>query len=219
MRVRKAAEKTIRTLENDARIAEPLENLQQYLEQQKRVAGSQSADEVQMRDYERTVRLLRDQVESHTTRYQEAIARESDKAAPADARIVSRAVAPQLPTYPRKAPIILFATLAAIVLSAGSLIIREMLSGRALWRPSISFTTSRQCRGRAEEVRDRRYSPNGACRPRPALDVSEAEERAFAQTFLASTELPREKAERGRASHRVSRNRDDVDSRPATRNS
>src|SRR5947209_8058426 len=130
--LRKAAEKTIRTLENDARIAGGrVDNLQQYLEQQKKIAGSQSADEVQLRDYERPVRLLRAQAESDPSKYQEAVARESGKGAPADARIVSRAVAPQLPTYPRKLPIILFATIAGLVLSAGFVVARELLSGRA----------------------------------------------------------------------------------------
>jgi succinoglycan biosynthesis transport protein ExoP len=198
--LRKAAEKTIRTLENDARIAGGrVENLQQYLEQQKKVAGSQSADEVQMRDYERTVRLLRDQVESDTTKYQEAVARERGKAAPADARIVSRAVAPQLPTYPRKIPIITFATLAALILSVGFLIARELLSGRAYGgreyaaaRPATAITREER---QSEVVRSEPDVEKPVVSVAPPHhddvtdapvhhdDVTDAEELTFAQTF------------------------------------
>src|SRR5947209_3500292 len=190
--LRKAAEKTIRTLEKDARIAGGrVDNLQQYLEQQKKVAGSQSADEVQMRDYERTVRLLRDQVESDSTRYQEAVARESGKAAPADARIVSRAVAPQLPTYPRKLPIIVFATFAGFVLSMGFLIARELLSGRAYAGREAFVPRTVNAVARKEELA---AVPASSAEPReavvnepeasePADEVSEAEEETFAQAF------------------------------------
>ncbi|GAC1551108.1 MAG: exopolysaccharide transport family protein [Beijerinckiaceae bacterium] len=142
--LRKAAEKTVRTLENEANIAGGrVENLTQVMEQQKKVAGSQSADEVQLRDYERTVRLLRDQVESDATKYQEALARESGKAAPADARIVSRAVAPQMPTFPKKVPITAFATLAAIVLSIGLVLASELLSGRGYVRGAVPVSVRR----------------------------------------------------------------------------
>jgi succinoglycan biosynthesis transport protein ExoP len=190
--LRKAAEKTIRTLENDARIAGGrVDNLQQYLEQQKKVAGAQSADEVQLRDYERTVRLLRDQVESDTTRYQEAVARESGKAAPADARIVSRAVAPQLPTYPRKIPIIVFATLAALVLSMGYILARELLSGRAYTGRDYVAARPANAVARKESVADVPVPEPVAAHseptiPVPAAGISEAEEAAFAQAFKQS---------------------------------
>jgi uncharacterized protein involved in exopolysaccharide biosynthesis/Mrp family chromosome partitioning ATPase len=202
--LRKAAEKTIRTLENDARIAGGrVDNLQQYLEQQKKVAGSQSADEVQLRDYERTVRLLRDHVESDSTRYQEAVARESGKAAPADARIVSRAVAPQLPTYPRKLPIIVFATFAAFVLSAGFLIARELLSGRAYAGREAFAAHSVNLAARKEEVpavaassaelREPVAAESSAELREPLVsehddDISEAEEQTFAQAFRPKVE-------------------------------
>jgi succinoglycan biosynthesis transport protein ExoP len=188
--LRKAAEKTIRTLENDARIAGGrVDNLQQYLEQQKKVAGAQSADEVQLRDYERTVRLLRDQVESDTTRYQEAVARESGKAAPADARIVSRAVAPQLPTYPRKLPIIVFATLAALVLSMGFILARELLSGRAYMGRDHVPARSANVVARRESVPEEAAPATAQSEPTieaPAAGISEAEEAAFAQAFKQS---------------------------------
>ncbi|MCC3247267.1 exopolysaccharide transport family protein [Methylocystis sp. WRRC1] len=127
-----AAERTARTLENDANIAAArVENLTRALDEQKRVTGAAGADEAKLRDLERAARLLKDQLEAESAKYQEALARERVKATPADARIIQRALAPQLPSFPKKLPITIFATLAGLILSAGVIISGEMLSGRA----------------------------------------------------------------------------------------
>lgn len=128
---RAAAERTVRTLENDARIAgSRVENLQRALEEQKRVAGAAGAEEVRLRDLERAARLLKDQLEAETAKYQEARARESMKATPADARVIHRALAPQIPSFPKKIPITALSTLAALVFSVGWIVAGEVLSGR-----------------------------------------------------------------------------------------
>jgi succinoglycan biosynthesis transport protein ExoP len=132
MQWRAAAERTARTLENEARIASVrVENLTKVLEDQKRVAGAAGAEEVKLRDLERGARLLKDQLESETAKYQEALARERVKATPADARVIQRALAPQLPSFPKKLPIVAFATVAALILSAGAIVAGELLTGRA----------------------------------------------------------------------------------------
>ena len=125
------AERVARTLENDARIAGArVENLKHVLEEQKKVAGAAGSDEVRLRELERVARLLKEQLEADTAKYQEALARESVKASPADARIVQRALAPQTPSFPKKLPITLFSMLAAFVLSAGGIVAGELLSDR-----------------------------------------------------------------------------------------
>lgn len=130
--LRAAGEKVVRTLESDARIAgSRVENLQAALESQKKVAGHASADEVRLRELERTARLMKDQLESSTAKYQEALARENSLSTPADARIISRAVAPQLPSFPKKIPMLALATIAGFVLSLGTVLASEVLSGRA----------------------------------------------------------------------------------------
>jgi uncharacterized protein involved in exopolysaccharide biosynthesis len=132
MQWRAAAERTARTLENDARIASArVENLTRALDDQKRVAGAAGAEEVKLRDLERAARLLKEQLEAETAKYQEALARERVKATPADARIIQRALAPQIPSFPKKTPIIAFATIAALILSIGGITSVELLSGRA----------------------------------------------------------------------------------------
>ncbi|MFO1118225.1 MAG: GumC family protein [Beijerinckiaceae bacterium] len=125
--LRTVGEKTARALENDAKIAGArVENLQMALDQQKKVVGASGADEVRMRELDRAARQLKEELEAATTKYQEALARESSKATPADARIVSRALAPQLPSFPKKLPIIGFATLAALVFSIAAIVAKQL---------------------------------------------------------------------------------------------
>ncbi|QGM99251.1 GumC family protein [Methylocystis parvus] len=136
MQWRAAAERTARTLENEARIASVrVENLTKVLDDQKRVAGAAGAEEVKLRDLERAARLLKDQLETETAKYQEALARERVKATPADARIIQRGLAPQLPSFPKKLPIAAFATLATLILSTGAIVAGELLTGRARVAP------------------------------------------------------------------------------------
>ncbi len=132
---RVAAEKVVRTLENDARIAAGrVDNLDLALDAQKKSASAAGADEVTLNNLDLQARLLKDQLEFNTQKYQEALARETSQANPADARIISRAVAPALPSFPKKGPMIAIFTLAGLVLSLGVVIGRELLSGRAFLR-------------------------------------------------------------------------------------
>ena len=130
--LRAAGEKTVRTLENDARIASGrVENLQNTVNGLKQTATTAGTDEVTLRSFEQQARLLKDQLDFNTQKYQEALARENAVSTPADARVFSRAVAPELPTYPKKLPTIAIVTLAGLILSIGFAIARELLSGRA----------------------------------------------------------------------------------------
>jgi uncharacterized protein involved in exopolysaccharide biosynthesis len=129
---RAAAERTARTLENDARIAgSRVENLARALEEQKKITGAAGAEEVHLRELERGARLLKDQLEAETAKYQEALARERVKASPADARVIQRALAPQFPSFPKKVPVTAFATIAALILSIGAIVSGELLTDRA----------------------------------------------------------------------------------------
>ncbi len=133
--LRVAADKAARTLENDSKIAgQRVQNLQSSLDQQKKVVGSMSADEVKLRELERAAKSAKDDLEVATTKYQQALAREKSKSTPADARIVSRAIAPQIPQFPKKLPIIGFSTLAAFVLSMAAVVARQLSSDRAMQR-------------------------------------------------------------------------------------
>ena len=130
--LRTAGEKMARTLENDGHIAAGrVDNLLAALDAQKKTVGTAGVDQVRLNALDSQARLLKDQLEFNTSKYQEAVARENAASTPADARVISRAVAPQLPSFPKKLPIIAIATIAGLVLSLGILVARELLSGRA----------------------------------------------------------------------------------------
>jgi Mrp family chromosome partitioning ATPase len=82
---------------------------------------------VQLRAFEREAKAQRDLLESYLAKYREANTRENIDAAPADGRIISRASVSNTPAYPKKLPIVLIATLATLMLSAGAIVTGELL--------------------------------------------------------------------------------------------
>lgn len=127
-----AAERTVRILENDARLAgSRVESLEAALEAQMRVVAQANESDVSLRALEREARAEREQLEANLARYQEAVARGTTNATLPDARVVSRAVVPQDPVFPRKGPTVVLATLAAIFLAAGGVVVNELAFGAA----------------------------------------------------------------------------------------
>ena len=131
--IRATAERTVRTLENEARIAgSRVETVSATIEAQKRMVTEANESEVQLRALEREARTQREQLEQFLGRQREALARDADNAAPADARIISRAITPMTPSFPKKGPTVVVATLATFFVALASVISRELLSGRAV---------------------------------------------------------------------------------------
>ncbi|MGO4406369.1 GumC family protein [Bosea sp. RAF48] len=129
--LRAAAERTVRTLENEAKIAgQRVESFQAALDGQKKNVSSANDSEVQLRALEREARTLRDQLEQYMQRYREAVARDTMNATPADARIISRAVQPTEPSFPKKVPVMLVATLATFLVALATIVTRELLNGQ-----------------------------------------------------------------------------------------
>lgn len=128
--LRAAAERTVRTLENEAKIAgQRVESFQAALDGQKKNVSSANDSEVQLRALDREARTLREQLEQYMQRYREAVARDTLNATPADARIISRAVEPTEPSFPKKVPIVLIATLATFFMALATIVTRELLNG------------------------------------------------------------------------------------------
>jgi succinoglycan biosynthesis transport protein ExoP len=126
--LREEASKISRSLDNDARIAGGrVEGLSASLEQLKKQATSTNGQEVELRALEREAKAQRDLLESYLAKYREANTRENIDAAPADGRIISRASVSNTPAFPKKLPIVLIATLATLMLSAGAIITGELL--------------------------------------------------------------------------------------------
>src|ERR1051326_1494231 len=122
------AEKLVRSLENDARIAGArVESLSNNLEQLKRQAASTNGQDVELRALEREAKAQRDLLESYLTKYRETTARDNLTAIPAEARIISRATVSNTPFSPKKLPIVLIATLAMLFIVTGWIITRELM--------------------------------------------------------------------------------------------
>jgi uncharacterized protein involved in exopolysaccharide biosynthesis len=126
--IRDEAGKLSRSLDNDARIAASrVDGLSASLDQLKRQATSTNGQDVELRALEREAKAQRDLLESYLAKYREANTRENIDAAPSDGRIISRASVSNAPAYPKKLPIVLIATLATLLLSAGTIASGELL--------------------------------------------------------------------------------------------
>ena len=122
------AEKLVRSLENDAKIAGArADALSANLDQLKRQAVTTDEQDVQLRALEREAKAQRDLLESYLAKYREATTRETIGAAPPDTRIISRAVVSNTPYFPKKLPTILVATLATLVIGAGFVTTGELM--------------------------------------------------------------------------------------------
>ena len=126
--IRDEAGKISRSLDSDARIAGGrVDGLSASLEQMKKMASSSNGQDVQLRALEREAKAQRDLLESYLAKYREANTRENIDAAPSEGRIISRAIVSNTPAYPKKLPVVLIATLATLLLSAGVIVTGELL--------------------------------------------------------------------------------------------
>jgi polysaccharide biosynthesis transport protein len=168
--LREEASKISRSLDNDARIAGGrVEGLSASLEQLKKQATSSNGQDVQLRALEREAKAQRDLLESYLAKYREANTRENIDAAPADGRIISRAIVSNTPAYPKKLPIVLIATLATLMLSAGAIVTGELLRVTAPRAP-VAFTASRRPEPELAPVRAPAATTIAPADPDPAPD-------------------------------------------------
>lgn len=149
--IRDEAAKISRSLENDARIAGGrVDGLTTSLEQLKKQATSTNGQDVQLRALDREAKAQRDLLETYLGKYREASTRESIDSAPAEGRIISRAIVSNTPAYPKKLPIVLIATLATLLLSSGLVVTGELLRQTA----PRAMATLAQPKARQEPVVD-----------------------------------------------------------------
>jgi uncharacterized protein involved in exopolysaccharide biosynthesis/Mrp family chromosome partitioning ATPase len=135
--IRTEGDRLVRSLESEAKVAGArLETLTANLDQFKRQTASTSDQDVQLRALEREAKAQRDLFESYLAKYREATARDSIAAAPADARVISRAVVSNIPYFPKKMPIILIAALGTFCLATAFVVTGALLSGET-YRPTL----------------------------------------------------------------------------------
>jgi uncharacterized protein involved in exopolysaccharide biosynthesis/Mrp family chromosome partitioning ATPase len=126
-------EKLLAGIENDAKLAEQRE---QQLAQQSTKLRADSAraaeDKVGLNSLEREAAAQRDLLEIYLARYRESASRITKNSSPADARVVSNAVQPIDPYFPKVVPTVVVGAVASFVLTSIAVMLMELLSGRAL---------------------------------------------------------------------------------------
>jgi uncharacterized protein involved in exopolysaccharide biosynthesis len=130
--IRTEGERLARQLDNDAKVSgDRLQTLTASLDQVKKLASQTNGQDVELRALEREAKTQRDLLESYLSKYREASARDSINAAPAEARIISRATPAIKPAYPKKSATILIAAFAGFMLSAGFTVTGALLASPA----------------------------------------------------------------------------------------
>ena len=186
--LREDASKLSRSLDSDARIAGGrLEGLSASLEQLKKQATSTNGQDVELRALEREAKAQRDLLESYLAKYREANTRENIDAAPSDGRIISRATVSNTPAYPKKLPIVLIATLATLMLSAGTIATGELLRMTAPRGAAFASSLGTRRAAAVEGIAIADPSPRfgeavrgaqGGSEPEPARELREIEQLA-----------------------------------------
>lgn len=194
--LRLAADSIAIAEENNAKIAAArIANIETALDQQKQAVTTANADEVHLRELERIAQAYRDQLDSVTSKYQEAIARQS-AATPADARVIAVAVPPDQPSFPKKPLVLGLATLGAFVLSLGALAGREILLDPSVQVPEPTKVPVQVVGGRrpapiSTVERLKRFARARSDTEEDAETISEAEgEEEADEKFAAKSSAP-----------------------------
>ena len=129
-------QKILGSLNSEAEVARLREQqLIQQLNGLKADSARAGEEEVGLRALEREAAAQRQLLETYLARYREAASQLNRNSSPADARIVSSAVEPSEPYFPKVGPIVIVVALATLIIGAIVAMLRELFSGRAL-RPS-----------------------------------------------------------------------------------
>lgn len=128
--------KILASLENEAEMSRIRERqLMGQLNGLKADSAKAGEEEVGLRALEREAAAQRQLLETYLARYREATSRLEGNSSPADARVVSKAVEPSEPYFPKIIPIVIVVSLATLIFGCLIVIVSELFSGRAL-RPS-----------------------------------------------------------------------------------
>lgn len=149
--------KVAASLENEAAVARERETqLLAQMNTLKADSAQAGKDEVGLKSLEREATAQRQLLETYLARYREASSRLDKNSSPADARVISTAIEPQEPTFPKVIPITIVAALATLILSAVGVMLAELFSGRAL-RPTAATMPPAIRRDEDEETQDTEY--------------------------------------------------------------
>ncbi|NNU45686.1 chain-length determining protein [Rhizobium sp. WYCCWR 11279] len=134
--IRQETQKILASIENESKVADlRASELERQSDTVQATSARAGEDEVGLNALEREANAQRQLLETYLVRYREAASRADSNSSPADARIVSRAVEPVDPYFPKVVPIVVVAAVATLIMSAIVIMLAELFSGRAL-RPT-----------------------------------------------------------------------------------
>lgn len=138
--IRQAARQVVASLEGEVATAKAREaEIAGDIAKAKAQTAVSNDAEVQLRALEREASAERDLLEGYLRRYREASSRQDGDYLPANARVISRAAVPLEPSFPKKIPITAAATVALLLLALAFVLVRELMSGRALRRIAVEL--------------------------------------------------------------------------------
>ncbi|MBY5642973.1 GumC family protein [Rhizobium leguminosarum] len=196
--IRQETQKILASIENESKVADLRAS---ELERQSDTVQANSArageDEVGLNALEREANAQRQLLETYLVRYREAASRADSNSSPADARIVSRAVEPVDPYFPKVVPIVVVAAVATLIMSAIVIMLAELFSGRAL-RPTDAASETIEAEAVVEDKHVPQAAPIAAAagKPvRPSMLAVVADEDDTIEDVKVADEAPEDEPE------------------------
>ncbi|MDV4158785.1 GumC family protein [Rhizobium brockwellii] len=196
--IRQETQKILASIENESKVADlRASELERQSETVQATSARAGEDEVGLNALEREANAQRQLLETYLVRYREAASRADSNSSPADARIVSRAVEPVDPYFPKVVPIVVVAAVATLIMSAIVIMLTELFSGRAL-RPTDAASETIEAEAVVEEKHVPQAAPIAAAAGRPVqpsmLAVVADEEDTIEDVKIAE-EVPKDEPE------------------------
>ncbi|WP_027665337.1 GumC family protein [Rhizobium leguminosarum] len=196
--IRQETQKILASIENESKVADlRASELERQSDTVQATSARAGEDEVGLNALEREANAQRQLLETYLVRYREAASRADSNSSPADARIVSKAVEPVDPYFPKVVPIVVVAAVATLIMSAIVTMLAELFSGRAL-RPTDGASETIEAEAVVEEKRAPRAAPIAAAAGKPVqpsmLAVVADEEDAI-EDVKAAEEVPEDEPE------------------------
>ncbi|TBY73746.1 chain-length determining protein [Rhizobium leguminosarum bv. viciae] len=196
--IRQETQKILASIENESKVADlRASELERQSETVQATSARAGEDEVGLNALEREANAQRQLLETYLVRYREAASRADSNSSPADARIVSRAVEPVDPYFPKVVPIVVVAAVATLIMSAIVIMLAELFSGRAL-RPTDAASETIEAEAVVEEKHTPQAAPIAAAAGKPVqpsmLAVVVDEEDAI-EDVKAAEEVPEDEPE------------------------
>ncbi len=145
VQIRQETQKILASIENEAKVAAVRQKeLEQQVDSLKANSAQAGEDEVGLNALTREATAQRQLLETYLSRYREAASRADKNSSPADARIVSKAIQPVDPYFPKVLPIVIVAAFATFIITSIVIMLAELFSGRALRPVGLSEEKERE---------------------------------------------------------------------------